>query len=167
MKLHLENALKNQGQSYHAQFCEYPVEGECPPGVALAQPLDVSVDYMFAGNVLTVRGTLHAVLQTSCARCLKDLTPPMTVEFCETFLRDADGQAEGYAFSGDAVTLDTMLLDQIALELPARFLCADDCKGLCPVCGANLNITSCGCDREQKISPFAGLKKLLDDGGVE
>ena len=51
--------------------------------------------------------------------------------------------------------------ESVLLELPIRFLCREDCKGLCSVCGADLNEKDCGCPEKEPDPRWQGLKKLL------
>lgn len=58
--------------------------------------------------------------------------------------------------------LDELMRADILLELPTKFLCKEDCKGLCPVCGKNLNEGSCDCNLHQIDPRLEVLKKLID-----
>ena len=58
------------------------------------------------------------------------------------------------AYEGDAVDLDELVREQITLALPSRRLCREECKGLCPKCGADLNAAECSCERGE-IDPAA------------
>ena len=58
--------------------------------------------------------------------------------------------------------LDPLVTEDIFLSLPTKILCSEDCKGLCPKCGVNLNLGKCSCKKE--IDPrLAALKELLDN----
>jgi len=59
--------------------------------------------------------------------------------------------------------LTELLRQSILLALPMRPLCSEECKGLCPHCGANLNEGPCGCPTDLDANPFAALAKLLED----
>jgi uncharacterized protein len=61
-------------------------------------------------------------------------------------------------FSGDEIDLLPEIAEQVALEIPLKPLCSENCKGLCPVCGIDLNFGTCNCVIEQKQSKFAALK---------
>ena len=52
-------------------------------------------------------------------------------------------------------------MGQIYLNIPIKKLCSYECKGLCPVCGTNLNLTKCNCENQFNENPFAKLKELL------
>ena len=58
--------------------------------------------------------------------------------------------------------LDELIRADILLELPTKFLCSPDCKGLCPKCGRNLNEGPCGCNTHQMDPRLEVLKKLID-----
>ena len=76
----------------------------------------------------------------------------------EIELRDADMEIGFY--DGIRFDVDTMVVEQITLALPMRFVCTDDCKGLCDICGADLNVGPCSCKREEGESRFSVLKEF-------
>jgi uncharacterized protein len=61
-------------------------------------------------------------------------------------------------FSGDEIDLLPEIGEQVALAVPLKPLCSEQCKGLCPLCGADLNTAECGCSREPVNLKFAALK---------
>ena len=111
----------------------------------------------FSGRI-EITAQLDAVVDTKCARCLKPLQLPvnMTVE-------EVVGE-EGVVLEGTILDVGNIVKNNIVVELPIRFLCKDDCKGICSSCGADLNITQCNCKHEHFDERFAVLKKLLDSG---
>jgi uncharacterized protein len=72
----------------------------------------------------------------------------------------APEQAEEETYSGKVIELDPIVREQILLALPAYPVCDEGCKGLCTVCGANLNERECGCDRHVPDPRWAGLKDV-------
>ena len=60
----------------------------------------------------------------------------------------------------EKVDLDDLLRQQLYLSLPVKNLCAEECRGLCPGCGANLNQADCTCGAGEDRSPFAVLRQL-------
>lgn len=111
----------------------------------------------FSGSI-KVTGRVDAVVSTRCARCLKALELPLSIDIEETV-----GE-EGVTLEGTVLDVDNIVKNNILVELPIRFLCKEDCKGICSQCGADLNITECGCSHEQIDERFAVLKQLLDSG---
>ena len=63
---------------------------------------------------------------------------------------------------GYSLDLDDLIMNDILLELPTKLLCRDDCMGLCPECGKNLNDGTCSCRKETVDPRLAVLKQLLD-----
>ncbi len=63
-------------------------------------------------------------------------------------------------FDGEVVEVDQLVAEQIFLALPVKVLCTDNCKGICPGCGANLNEEACRCKAGGRQSPFAKLKLI-------
>jgi uncharacterized protein len=129
-----------------------------------------------------VEGTATAELQAACGRCLVPVTRDVPVEFELTLVpsdeyddasreeKDANkggtggsfdvGAAEEDTYSGKVIDLDPIVREQLLLALPQYPVCDDACKGLCPVCGANLNERECGCDRHVPDPRWAGLKNV-------
>jgi uncharacterized protein len=125
------------------------------------------------GGVL-VRGRVAGVFVLPCSRCAEDATAPFDERF-EHFVAlpsAEDGEANGQddedathlrILAGGVPELDLAGLcgEEFVLALPVKVLCAPDCKGLCPACGANLNETSCGCagEADPRLAVLRGLKR--------
>jgi len=92
-----------------------------------------------------------ALVNTECARCTKLFAERIAFSFSERFVKGEDEASddETYPYSGDELLLDKAVLDNLFLELPIASICREDCKGLCPVCGADLNTTKCDCTTEE------------------
>ncbi len=88
-----------------------------------------------------------ASIETACARCTKPFVEHVSFAFSERFVKGESDAAEDetYSYSGDELVLDKAVLDNLFLELPIAGVCREDCKGLCPVCGADRNTTQCDC----------------------
>ena len=112
---------------------------------------------MFSGRI-EVSMKLDAAVNTKCARCLKPLQLPIKMD-----VEEVVGE-EGVVLEGTILDVGNIAKNNIVVELPIRFLCKEDCKGICSQCGADLNITECNCKHEQFDERFAVLKKLLDSG---
>jgi uncharacterized protein len=65
-------------------------------------------------------------------------------------------------FDGEVIEVDHLVAEQIFLALPVKVLCSEDCKGICPGCGANLNEEPCRCKAERGQSPFEKLKSIKE-----
>lgn len=127
----------------------------------------------------TAKGVLADVnvtgtLQIECGRCLTDFSQPLEFPFSEEYYQTVvvnTGAALPKPEEPDVflineahkLDLGEAMREYALLSVPMLPLCQDDCKGLCPVCGANLNEEVCGCDTEQPDDRLAVLKQLLDD----
>ena len=113
---------------------------------------------------LLVQGIVQSQLRQECVRCLEPVETPITLELEETFRLAGVAPKPGipYAVSeGGWLDLTPLLREQSWLAIPMKPLCSPNCQGLCPQCGANLNLESCTCE-ETHIDPrLAALKELL------
>ena len=164
MMLNVEKALKQPGENL-----EFDLRVPAPVEEFQADQIGFSGDvalhgYMTGiGDSVALHGELTAALVSPCARCLEEARFDMKVPFDEIFLIGAmpsNAVAEGILLFILFLTAHTA---NIAINLPMQFLCREDCKGLCPLCGQNLNLGSCGCDPALERSAFSALKALLDD----
>jgi len=80
----------------------------------------------------------------------------------EEFELGSDEMEACFFFVGE-IHLSEIACEQIFLEIPYQPLCQEACKGLCPSCGQDLNLSSCGCVKEELTSGFSVLKKLKLD----
>ena len=137
-----------------------------------AVPVDVS--FYRLGTDLFFRGEFAGAVAGTCARCLE--TYPFTVREPFTFVLKPQPQtategrelaAEDVSlsfYSGDEVDLAPLVGEAMILALPTRPLCKDDCRGLCPQCGANRNLGACAC-RDQWTDPrLEALRSLKTSG---
>jgi uncharacterized protein len=92
------------------------------------------------GVRMTVRGTGVAHVTGPCVRCLDSADLPLRVE-CVEYVNggETEGDDDEPYTRGGVIDLSSWVRDAIAEALPGRILCRDDCRGLCPVCGADLN----------------------------
>ena len=122
-------------------------------------------------------GTLAATLELRCSRCLEPFALPVNAAFDLRYhpegkaAPDADvedgelGEDDASAtyYRDDEIDLGDLIREQFYLALPMKPLCRDDCKGLCPHCGTNLNTSTCQCRTEWEDPRLAGLRALITD----
>jgi uncharacterized protein len=108
-------------------------------------------------NDIRLRATYHGDFEILCARCVEPVALPISGEFDLLFRpEEADAVAGEHAITPDeteigyyqesGLSLEDVVREQVLLSLPGRTLCKEDCKGLCPRCGQNLNLATCSCD---------------------
>jgi uncharacterized protein len=103
---------------------------------------------------IRVKGKLETSLEVACARCLD---PVVHEELSVT-----DAEAEIGYYQGDGLLLEDTLREQVLLALPLKTICREDCKGLCPLCGKNLNEIQCSCVDEVEDPRWSALKEIRD-----
>ncbi|MDY3916249.1 MAG: DUF177 domain-containing protein [Selenomonadaceae bacterium] len=127
-------------------------------------PVRASGTVVNTGTVLRVGGQIHAVKHFVCDRCCKPCTEPQEHPFAEDFRRGRGDTDEVNSFDGDVLDLAALVRDTLLAAQPLSNICKPDCKGLCPVCGHDLNEGDCGCDRFVPDPRLAALQQLkLDD----
>lgn len=122
----------------------------------------MSVTGRVVGLIDAVRAdfTASAHAHFTCTRCLTEWDGEVTVSAEQYFRRTPD--EDGYGIVDGVIDVAGPAQDELALALPAAPLCRDDCLGLCPTCGTDLNSEPCGGHGEEPESPFAALKDLFD-----
>jgi uncharacterized protein len=125
----------------HAPLADLRVTGsEVPAGEAI--DLDLQLEAVEGGIVVT--GTARAPWVGECRRCVQPVEGELTADVDELFVTDSE-EGETYPIGGDHIDLEPLARETIILALPLAPLCREDCAGLCPTCGADLNRGPCGC----------------------
>jgi len=120
---------------------------------------------------IRLKGRLSAGLELQCARCLEPvrqevkrdfelLYRPLGTDAGRDELSVTDAEAEIGYYQGDGLLLEDVLREQVLLALPLKVTCREDCKGLCPQCGKNLNQEQCSCSIEVEDPRWAALKEV-------
>ncbi|HLW77475.1 MAG TPA: DUF177 domain-containing protein [Bryobacteraceae bacterium] len=117
---------------------------------------------------IRVTGHLAAAFEADCDRCLEPARFPIDSEF-ELYYRPVEegygeehaidaGEAEMGFYEGDGIELNDVLREFVLLALPMQRVCSENCKGICPVCGRNRNLTDCDCHAESLDDRWASLR---------
>lgn len=135
-----------------------------------AGPLKVNAEAGLAGGEIQVRGHVSGDMEAACDRCLEQIRFSVDFDFDLTYrpmeeiareeeLEVGEDELTVGFFSDDSVNLADVVREQVLLSVPMKIVCGPDCRGLCPVCGANRNVRECDCSIQHKDSPFAFLRK--------
>ena len=119
------------------------------PAIRFPRPIRYEINASLTGGMLLLRGRLETRVLLKCSRCLEEFERDLTVE--SFFSRKEVEAGEG------KIDLTEDLREDIILTLPLKPLCTSECRGLCPICGRNLNRDKCDCAPAGEDSPFAGL----------
>jgi uncharacterized protein len=118
------------------------------------------------GNeILRFDGQAVTRLEMRCARCNKPVEVPMQVEISQRFAKESAGdededEDDTEPITNDHIDLENVIFHEIQLSIPMKVLCSEDCKGLCPICGQDLNEGSCHCETKETDPRWNALKDL-------
>ena len=125
------------------------------------------------GQTVAVTGEFEATIRQVCGRCLEplvtqvapgvdlQLVPQPSGRQGESELGRDDLETDFY--QGDVLDVGSLLRSETDLALPMKPLCRPDCRGLCPVCGGNRNVTECRCETrgpDPRLAPLEALRRL-------
>jgi len=127
------------------------IMGMSSRGIAYKQPIQAKLSVHLVGRTLLVEGRLATTAVLECNRCLREFNHRVTVKDY-TYSAEVRGD--------ETVDLTKSIREHIILSLPMKRLCSAECKGLCLMCGQDLNISACDCRKSQALHPFSGLDHL-------
>jgi len=112
---------------------------------------------------LLVQGKFSGAMTLECVRCLKEFSEPLVWKLTELYAFNEKSVSDsGLIIPEDAqIDLESLIREYALLEIPINPLHDPNCKGLCSLCGQDLNVADCGHRPEQDDSPFAALRDLL------
>lgn len=141
-----------------------PVEGLQQPlgGAPETRPVSVEVDVEAVREGVAVIGSISGTLDLRCSKCLLEFEQGFSSEVDELFETQAGPEDETYPISGGEIDLEPMIRDLVVLATPVNPVHAEDCKGLCATCGADLNEIDCGHSAEPVDIRWVPLRELLD-----
>ena len=96
-------------------------------------------------GVMTLRATVSGIFTAPCDRCLEDAILPLQADL-KTVLTLESSEDDSVWVEGGKIDLEKTAYDALVLAIPLQILCKEDCLGLCPSCGKNLNDGDCGCN---------------------
>lgn len=169
MKIEIRQ-IKPDGSEFH--FSESTEELEISvEGVKFPSPIEVDVTATLTGDEIIFQGEAYTEVEIECSRCLEifDLLVETRLQFVVQML-DTPQELSSDNEDFEVIPKNQMMLDisqrvreGILLALPLKPLCSEDCKGLCPMCGINLNESECDCLPDKTDERWDALKKLFDN----
>jgi DUF177 domain-containing protein len=137
----------------------------------VAAPIALSFDIAKDKQQFRLVGRVQTVLELPCSRCLEPYALPVEQTFDLRYQPHSQNTGEGEReieeddlttafYENDEIDLGQLMREQFYLALPMKPLCAEDCKGLCSVCGKNLNRESCDCNRTWEDPRLAALRDV-------
>jgi uncharacterized protein len=182
MRVKIEE-IQDQGLEYDEPIPAATLEDGLAQGYKLGNSPRLKAKFKRLSGRVLLHGGFDARVSAPCKRCLDEVALDLPVRFELSLVpelpkaRDDDGEGEddGRAaragsfrledvdsepFDGKTIQLDPIVREQLALALPVSVVCKEDCKGLCTVCGQDLNEKECGCERKVVDIRLAKLKDI-------
>jgi uncharacterized protein len=139
----------------------------------IVAPVDLDVEIHKDKDRFRLVGHVRTELELSCSRCLDPFVMPVDAPFDIRYLPASaanggderevtDEDLETSVYRDDQIDVNELMREQFYLALPMKPLCRDDCRGLCALCGLNLNTASCACVpawEDPRLAPLRQLKR--------
>jgi len=142
-----------------------------PESFRVVAPVSLTFDIFKDNKQFRLVGHTKTTLELPCSRCLEPLTAPVDLPFDLRYQPHTANAGEGEReieeddlstafYENDEIDLEQLMREQFYLALPMKPLCSESCRGLCPVCGTNLNRATCDCKRDWDDPRLAPLRQL-------
>ncbi len=140
-------------------------------GLKFPESIEVELTATKSGDEIIFQGTISTLIEAECARCLELFEKPISskLQFVIQFLDVGGSEDMGdddfvvLPKTSEDYDISERIREAIILELPYKPLCEINCKGLCPMCGENLNETDCGCTQDKTDERWDTLRQLFGD----
>lgn len=137
--------------------------------ISFDDPLRLDASLVNEGGTLKLTGFVDGKARLACGRCLDPFSLPVRAEIDEIYYNEAqegsDPGEEWIPYRGDRLDVAPEVVKAILSVLPMKVLCREECRGLCPKCGLNLNHGNCECSVTDVDPRMEILKKLLESNG--
>lgn len=159
----LEN-LKGRPKKIHFSF-PIPEILDRPDVLAFSEA-EFTGEAQYTAGLVEVIGEIRFQAKMACGRCVQQFQETFQLPFHERFVHERDYEMgeddEIHRISEESFDLAQYAKEEIFLAIPYVPLCRDDCQGLCPTCGTNLNEQQCGCTTERIDPRLADLAKWFE-----
>ena len=144
--------------SFRSRLGDFPITGK--------EPIELHIRNQENATVL-ITGTVDMEVMIPCSRCLEDVPTPIHFDIDkklrieEEQLVDEDMEEVDYLI-GFELDVDKLVYAEILVNWPMRVLCREDCKGICKVCGMNLNKGACSCQKTELDPRMAAIQDIFN-----
>ncbi len=131
-------------ENYHHEGIAYTFAEKSPVVITVSN---------IGERAIHLDGHFHVALNIPCDRCLEDVKTNFDIEICRDIDLKSDGdekveKLDEFSFiEGSNLDIEKLVYNELLMDFPMKTLCSENCKGICPKCGKNLNQGECGCDR--------------------
>ncbi len=172
----MQIAIEHLAEGLHpVRIEDTPADGFLPDGDGrFASPVRVNGTLTVSENSLVLQADISVVMTFPCGRCLEDVEEHIGGEIATYYEKTGRVIPEGEEltesddveildYSAKTIDLSRRIAELVNLNMPMKTLCSEDCRGLCPACGSNLNEHTCGCSTRQADPRWNTLKSLLKE----
>lgn len=148
-----------EGDTFASPYGSFPVREKSPVALRLSN---------IGRSKALVQGSARLTFGLACDRCLRDVDYTFDLSFDTVVIspdytgEDAEEEAASELLDGYHLNVDELIKNELLLNWPMKVLCREDCKGICKICGKNLNDGECGCDDFVPDPRMAAIKDLFD-----
>ncbi len=169
MKILLSD-ITDDGLDLELEF-EEPLVSE---PLRLLSPVKARLRIEKVSSEVFAKGEVSAAIELQCSRCLKKFSKTIEANVNVVYhpVEELKGEEKheikedeldmGF-YKGEELDVHDIVTEQIILSVPMKPLCSESCKGICPKCGADLNVNTCSCGMKEPDPRLAVLKKLIND----
>lgn len=129
--------------------------------IKIITPVSVNGSIVNNGKTLLLTADIKCRASTVCARCLKDIQIDFDFSIEEMLAQGENQYDDVYTFEHDNIDLTEIVINNILMNISGRYLCSEDCKGLCPKCGCDLNKSECNCSDDDIDPRWAALADIM------
>jgi Predicted metal-binding, possibly nucleic acid-binding protein len=167
MKINVSGILKGMGSRIEINdSINIPLISFKGEDIPVNSPITVKASITNTGDYLLAEGGIKAELTLECSRCTEKFNYTAESHFEEKFSNSHDkmeNDEDIIIFEGDSIDLTDVVIGNLLLSLPMKYICSENCKGLCPQCGKNINTGKCDCKNEDLDPRLEVLKNFLKD----
>lgn len=147
MKINLKQLFNITGETKDISYQITPDElPSVRGGYKFASPVSIEGRLYNRAGVVYLDYSAYLSFDLSCDRCLKEFTRDFHYDFSHIVVPSLSGDNDDYIVAdGESIEMNDIAVTDILLQLPTKILCKEDCKGLCPRCGCDLNERTCDC----------------------
>jgi uncharacterized protein len=146
MKINLKQVFNIVGESKDIAYSITEDELSDIRGFSFASPVAVKGRVYNRAGVVYLEYSVDVIMSVTCDRCLEVMEREYHFDFDHIVVPSISGDNDDYIVAdGESIELNEIAVTDLLLQLPSKNLCSEDCKGLCMVCGCNLNEKQCNC----------------------
>ena len=161
LKKYFSGENVEQKIDYFIDLSSEEIDGYKP----FVSPVHIVGDIRAFASSAELNVTVSYAFSMPCNRCLAETRKELSHSISHVLvnkLNDEEDFDEYIVVEGETLDLDELVYSDIVLLTPPKYVCSEDCKGLCPTCGKNLNEGDCACEKQHTDPRLEALRQLLN-----